>query len=216
MLSLLEYAAEVAGTLSEMTTAKVRRKDGRSSMVEGNEEDDDNKMKMEEREEETKSFEDLKAKVRAIGIGYLEGVKKLHRILAPHADLVKSYRNHDDSEKKPSYSLENEKQPHESLETVPATPSGSTNDNSPVSKVVEGVTSNMYAARVEKRLAMERSEILKEMIRLEELESSLDGEGSLASKNGASGPVEGSSEGWKVSFDTAGFKRKHESMEHQT
>ena len=45
------------------------------------------------------------------------------------------------------------------------------------SEIVKMATSNMYAARVEKRLAVERREILKEMIRLEE--DGLDGGGGM-------------------------------------
>ena len=52
----------------------------------------------------------------------------------------------------------------------------------------------MYTARVEKRLALERSAILKEMIRLEELESAGDARDMV----GTSPP---------------GIKRKHKSLE---
>lgn len=71
---------------------------------------------------------------------------------------------------------------------------GATNNIS--SKIVEEATSNMYAARVKKRLAKERSEILSEMIRLEEAE-------------GGSG---NQTEQMKIDEDTAGSKRKHESI----
>ena len=53
----------------------------------------------------------------------------------------------------------------------------------------------MYAARVEKRLALERSAILKEMIRLEELESAGNAQDSI---DGAG---------------AAGLKRKRESLD---
>merc|ERR1712194_311651 len=65
------------------------------------------------------------------------------------------------------------------------------------SNIVEEATSNMYAARVKKRLAMERSEILTEMIRLEELEGSSNDE---------------SEEQFDHHIDNAGSKRKHESI----
>jgi hypothetical protein len=128
------------------------------------------------------SFEDLSSRIRENGVGYLAGVKKLHSLLAPHASLVKSYRHQDDdasvkSEKEPATSV-NEKEP--ALSDV----------------IVKKATSNMYAARVEKRLALERSSVLREMIRLEELESS---------ENDAAATV---------GEDTAsGSKRKHETIE---
>eukprot|EP00804_Cyclotella_cryptica_P026819 CCRYP_018607-RA/>CCRYP_018607-RA protein AED:0.48 eAED:0.48 QI:0/-1/0/1/-1/1/1/0/108 len=61
--------------------------------------------------------------------------------------------------------------------------------------IIKKATSNMYAVRVEKRLALERSAILKEMIRLEELESV--------------GDVRDCMDGGAA----AGIKRKHESLE---
>lgn len=140
VLSLLECASEVSGALSDMTTAKSKKRHGE---------------KGDDEEENTEySFKDLTAKVRCNGLGYLAGVKKLHQLLAPHASLVKSYKNHGE------VSSEGEKQPHANL--APA--------NSVSSKIVAEATSNMYAARVKKRLAMERCEILREMIRFEELE----------------------------------------------
>jgi hypothetical protein len=72
ILSLLECASDVADSLSEMTSAKINEK--------GNNED-------------ANSFEELSARVRENGVGYLAGMKKLHRLLAPHAPLVKSYQN---------------------------------------------------------------------------------------------------------------------------
>jgi len=150
VLSLLECASDVSSALSEMTTAKSknRKRDESSS---------DAAEKTGER-----SFEDLTAEVRSNGVGYLAGVKKLHKLLAPHSSLVKSYKNHDRGET--SSTGESDKQ--QSLAVTSA--AGGTNSTS--SKLVEEATSNMYAVRVKKRLAMEKSEILRDMIRLEELE----------------------------------------------
>ena len=148
VLSLLECASDVSSALSEMTTAKSKKRDESSS---------DAAEKTGE-----KSFEDLTAEVRSNGVGYLAGVKKLHKLLAPHSSLVKSYKNHGSGDS--SSTAESDKQ--QSLAVTSA--AGGTNSTS--SKLVEEATSNMYAVRVKKRLAMEKSEILQEMIRLEEME----------------------------------------------
>ena len=152
VLSLLECASDVSSALSEMTTAK--SKNGKR---------DESSSDAAEKTAGEKSFEDLTAEVRSNGVGYLAGVKKLHKLLAPHSSLVKSYKNHTDSGESSSTG-ESDKQ--QSLAVTSA--AGGTNSTS--SKIVEEATSNMYAVRVKKRLAMEKSEILQEMIRLEHLE----------------------------------------------
>eukprot|EP00956_Cyclotella_meneghiniana_P021768 scaffold40163_cov80-Cyclotella_meneghiniana.AAC.2 len=105
-----------------------------------------------------KSFGNLSSKISANGVGYLAGVKRLHTLLAPHASLVKAYPQHvvDDP-------TSSEKESDKDIETT---------DSSLCESIVKKATSNMYAARVEKQLVLERSAILKEMIRLEELDSS--------------------------------------------
>lgn len=128
------------------------------------------------------SFEQLSTQVRSNGVGYLAGVTKLHELLAPHASLVKSYRNHT------SAAAANDSNTNNNTNGANAVSSDATNNNNgqPTqqsselasfnpnsSEIVKMATSNMYAARVEKRLAVERREILKEMIRLEE--EGLDG-----------------------------------------
>ena len=153
VLSLLECASDTSDALSKMTAAKSKNSHGgKGHDTEGN--------------VDKESFEELTAKVRSNGVGYLAGVKKLHNLLSPHASLVKAYKNRDGGEA----STESEKQPQKSLSVVIPGAAGA------VSKIVEEATSNTYAARVKKRLALERSEILKEMIRLEELERSDGGE----------------------------------------
>ena len=170
VLSLLECASDLSGKLSQMTTAKSKKRHGEKQKEEGGD-------KSTGGEEET--FEQLTAEVRENNVGYLAGVKTLHKLLAPHASLVKSYTNLMEGIPPPS--------------STAATPSQS---SSIPSKIVEEATSNMYAARVKKRLAMEKSEILSEMIRLEELEGSSINTGSVAS----------------MDTESACSKRKHESV----
>ncbi|KAL3794027.1 hypothetical protein HJC23_008915 [Cyclotella cryptica] len=148
ILSLLDRASEVAHALSEMTSAKLSAGQGKADST---------------------SFDELAAKIRGDGVGYLAGVKKLHQLLAPHASFVKTIYGRDTKNVNGA--------------------SGKLSD-----AVIKKATSNMYAARVEKRLALERSAILKEMIRLEELESAGDARDMV----GTSPP---------------GIKRKHESLE---
>eukprot|EP00985_Skeletonema_marinoi_P023919 scaffold16211_cov149-Skeletonema_marinoi.AAC.2 len=141
------------------------------------------------------SFEQLSTQVRSNGVGYLAGVTKLHELLAPHASLVKSYRNHTSAATAANNSNTNtnganagssdattnnnngQQQP-----TQQSSELASFNPNS--SEIVKMATSNMYAARVEKRLAVERREILMEMIRLEE--EGLDGGGGGIEEEGDS------------------------------
>ena len=190
VLSLLECAPSVAGALLEMTTAKSDKRHGEKKVADANDNKDDDDGNNADEE----SFEKLMAQVRSSGVGYLAGVKKLHGLLAPHASLVKSYKNHD-REGTPLSEEEDKQKSHKSLAAaLPRSAAGATNNIS--SKIVEEATSNMYAARVKKRLAKERSEILSEMIRLEEAE-------------GGSG---NQTEQMKIDEDTAGSKRKHESI----
>ena len=122
----------------------------------------------------TNSFDDLAEKISQNGRGYLAGVNKLHSLLSPHASLVRAYRNPNEGD---------------SVTGPDETTVRSTGD------ISQRITSNMYAARVEKRLALERSAILKNMIRLEELESSTNS----TTDNETEGVA-------------AGSKRKHESI----
>jgi len=162
----------VSESLSKMTMARSRHQH-----------DDDEEEGNNNREA---SFEQLSTQVRSNGVGYLAGVTKLHELLAPHASLVKSYRNHTSAAAAVNNSNANNNTNGANAASSDATTNNnngqptqqsselaSFNPNS--SEIVKMATSNMYAARVEKRLAVERREILKEMIRLEE--DGLDGGG---------------------------------------
>jgi len=144
-LSLLECASEAAGALSDMTSARTKEKYEES---------------LESKSDEP-SFEELASQVRRNGSGYLKGVTKIHSLLAPHSSLVKVYKNHN----RPESQEDVAKKPQGSLAS---TVGGGTDSVS--KKVVEQATKNMYAARVAHRLAVERSEILKEMLQMEESE----------------------------------------------
>lgn len=150
-----------------MTTAKSRHHQQQELK---SEEDDDCDGEQSNKDIKTTqlTFEELSAQVRSNGIGYLAGVTKLHELLKPHASLVKAYHNHrhhtaaisgvDDT--KGQQKQQSQQQTSSDIATL-------TGSNS---KLVKMVTSNMSAARVEQRLAIERRDILREMIRLEELE----------------------------------------------
>lgn len=127
------------------------------------------------------AFEDLAGKIKENGVGYLAGVKKVHSLLAPHASLVKSYPNQDARAKDEEDNAQTKE------------------EKSIADEIVKKATSNMYSARVEQRLALERSAILKEMIRLEELES-------------ATNAVDGNSEKESAGSAAAGSKRKLDSI----
>lgn len=165
VLSLLECASDLSTKLSGMTTSKSRKRHG----VKG---DEDNNKGNDNTEE---SFEELTAGVRSNNVGYLAGVKKLHKLLAPHAELVKSYKNHDSGDRSASGSESQSNKTSIAAAVISGAGASDGRQKRTSSKVVEEATSNMYAARVKKRLAMERSEILSEMIRLEELEDIEEG-----------------------------------------
>lgn len=159
VLALLQCASEVSESLSKMTMARSRSQinDGDGGNNNG----------------DAASFEQLSAQVRQNGVGYLAGVTKLHELLAPHASLVKSYRNHTTAATATATTntdntKNNNAQGSASTDTTTKNSSEIASFNPNSSEIVNMATSNMYAARVEKRLAVERREILKEMIRLEE------------------------------------------------
>ncbi|KAL3782314.1 hypothetical protein HJC23_001922 [Cyclotella cryptica] len=166
ILSLLDRASEVAHALSEMTSAKLSAGQGKADST---------------------SFDELAAKIAGDGVGYLAGVKKLHQLLAPHASFVKTYRNQEEDD---TIAPDNA----DKTESTDATKNVNGASGKLSDAIIKKATSNMYAARVEKRLALERSAILKEMIRLEEFESAGDARNMV----GTSPP---------------GIKRKHESLE---
>ena len=154
VLALLQCASETSDSLSKMTVARSRHHHLNNSEA---------ATAAAAAGEGSLTFEQLAAQVRSNGVGYLAGVTKLHQLLAPHASLVKSYRNH------ASTAAANNSQGETSKRndtTTITSEIASFHPNS--SEIVKLATSNMYAARVEKRLAVERREILKEMIRLEE------------------------------------------------
>jgi len=163
----------VSESLSKMTMARSRHQ-----QHDDEESNNDNR-------EGASSFEQLSTQVRSNGVGYLAGVTKLHELLAPHASLVKSYRNHSSAATANDSNTNNNTNgaaAGSSDETTNNTNGQPTQQSSELasfnpnsSEIVKMATSNMYAARVEKRLAVERREILREMIRLEE--EGLDGGG---------------------------------------
>ena len=185
MLALLQCASEVSESLSKMTMARSRQQ-------QHNDEEESNNNNR----EGASSFEQLSTQVRSNGVGYLAGVTKLHELLAPHASLVKSYRNHTSAATAANNSNTNNNTNGANAASSDATNNtngqqqptqqsselASFNPNS--SEIVKMATSNMYAARVEKRLAVERREILREMIRLEE--EGLDGGGGGIEEEGDS------------------------------
>lgn len=103
----------------------------------------------------------LQHRIRKNGQEYLSKIKKIHDLLAPHASLVKSYGNLQESIEKKTSDL----------------PTSTAADST--TEKVEGVTSmknNMYVSRLEMRFAIERKNLLREMVRLEEAEVSSDEE----------------------------------------
>uniref|UniRef100_A0A7S4RVD7 Uncharacterized protein n=1 Tax=Ditylum brightwellii TaxID=49249 RepID=A0A7S4RVD7_9STRA len=110
--------------------------------------------------------EEMLAKLaKSNGEEYLAKVKRIHSLLSPHAKLVVAYRNHqvdiaDDGGGSSGGG---------SISSGGAAGATAIATN----KVDDGKTAkshNMYASRVEMRLAMERRDVLREFLRLEKKE----------------------------------------------
>lgn len=186
VLALLELASGVTTALSDMTTAtsssttKIRRHDNSelTNNVEGGREEDNNNA----RQLGGNSFEELARRVSAGSGGYSSGVKKLHTLLAPHAHYVKSLTN---SNRLTSTAIHKngERSPSNHYGGLMAATSSSVVSNSKdgnvFGKIIEEATSNMYAVRVKKRLIMERCEVLRQMIQLEEDDGALSETGQV-------------------------------------
>ena len=177
VLALLHCASQVSDSLSSMTTAKSRHHQQQEQPQKSGEDDEGEEEQSKNNNTTTQlTFEELSAQVRSNGIGYLAGVTKLHELLKPHASLVKAYHNHRhhtaamsgvDNTKGQQQQQQQPQQQSSSSDIATLTGSNS--------EFIKMVTSNMSAARVEQRLAIERRDILREMIRLEELEHDDEG-----------------------------------------
>jgi hypothetical protein len=184
VLALLELASGVTSALSDMTTAstttKTRRQGGSSELtnnVEEGREDDNNNNNA--RQLGGISFEELATRVSSGSAGYSKGVKKLHTLLAPHAHYVKSLTNSNKliSNNGTDNSGERSTTSNNYGSLMTATSScvvSNSKDRNAFGKIIEDATSNMYAVRVKKRLVMERCEVLRQMIQLEEEEEDDD------------------------------------------
>jgi len=128
------------------------------------------------------------------GVEYMQKVKQIHTLLSPHAHYVVAYKNHavDEGtlESEPSHSDEastaknstsikrsasNESAIGGTAKKMKKSQGEQSNDTEDIAgastKMKVGQAGNMYAARVEKRLAIERRNILREMLRLEKHEA---------------------------------------------
>jgi hypothetical protein len=132
--------------------------------------------------------EDTFLKCEDLGDKYADKVKRIHALLSPHARLVVNYKNHavdatkavaaQDLQQTSSVpvnqppsdltaNVEKQAESTDNMEKSNKTESSSLPSRD--AKVEELINSpkNMYAARVELRLAIERQNVLCEMVRLE-------------------------------------------------
>jgi hypothetical protein len=184
VLALLELASGVTSALSDMTTATssstttttttTTRQSGSSELTNNVEEGGEGDNNNARQQLGGKSFEELATRVSSGSAGYSTGVKKLHTLLAPHAHYVKSLTNSNkltstngtDNGGERSTTFNN----YGSLMTAATSSSivSNSKDGNDFGKIIKEATSNMYAVRVKKRLVMERCEVLRQMIQLEE------------------------------------------------
>uniref|UniRef100_A0A7S1UL21 Uncharacterized protein n=1 Tax=Grammatophora oceanica TaxID=210454 RepID=A0A7S1UL21_9STRA len=105
--------------------------------------------------------EEASPDLSALSQNYRTTLSQIHGLLKPHAHLVKAYENHRIDEEEPENDDEEavdaeKKKKKAQQETTSAAP-------------------NMYAARVEMRLALEKQQVLKALLELENQESSPTG-----------------------------------------
>jgi len=93
------------------------------------------------------------------GEDYLDRVARVHALLSPHAEKVVAYSNHE-------------------VDTVAAAAAAEGDEaaKSEAGSLEEKKNNNMYAAKVEMRLAIERKNVLKEFLRLEKEELGMEEE----------------------------------------
>lgn len=199
VLALLESASGAAAALSGMTTARLpTTKDRRHG-------DNNNIRSVGSEGGGGGSFEDLAAKVRRGGAAYSAGVKKLHKLLAPHARYVKSLNDRDGGV---ASSADYGRRRSDDGPVVAASSGAAAGpeDGGARGGMVGDATSNVYAVRVKRRLAMERCEILRQMIQLEEEDEEVSREEDCENGIVAELPPRNG--------DAAGSKRKHDSIEY--
>lgn len=90
------------------------------------------------------------------GEDYLDKVARVHALLTPHAEKVVAYSNHE-------------------VDTAEADAAADNNEETAKSETeAREKKNNMYAAKVEMRLAIERRDVLKEFLRLEKEELGME------------------------------------------
>ena len=171
VLEMIALAGETASALSDLAG-------GASSRNKGDNDDDDGKS----------AADKIAEQVKKNGENYLEKVSRVHSLLMPHADKVVAYRNHEVDTFEGGGSVSIASAENEDAKSAPAVAKseddkGEYNDTSKASKAsVSTLTedeknattrSNMYAAKVEMRLALERRDVLAEFLRLEREELGL-------------------------------------------
>ena len=114
------------------------------------------------------------------GEDYLDKVARVHALLSPHAEKVVAYSNHE----------------VDTAEADAGAESAADNNEETAKSETEAreKKNNMYAAKVEMRLAIERRDVLKEFLRLEKEELGMeddDGNDDDEGKQPASGETNG-------------------------
>lgn len=119
----------------------------------------------------------LMMKCDSNGIVFMEKVKKIHSLVSPHAGLVVPYRNHavdifqsdTTTEAKNRNSGKKRKldDKDDAASSANSKPLDIVDDTATSNGKKETRTLNMYAARMEKKLALEKRDTLKELLKIE-------------------------------------------------
>jgi len=181
-MDILELASSTALCLSDAATvtdvdASCILSDNKSTLGKSDEEGKDGTS-----EAPSKSvLSTLLSKCDSNGEEYLKKVRKIHSLISPHSNLVVAYRNHAvDVDALEGTTNDNAQAPSANNNNVDKKDSGNEKKRKREDEVVSSETikdgdnsksssrlKNMYAARVEFKLAVERKEVIREMLRLE-------------------------------------------------
>jgi hypothetical protein len=124
----------------------------------------DQDTKEENQEKKMKDEESWKKKIRHDGKLYMQKLKRIHDLLTPHSDLVVNYDNVRSQEQNTEQNAV-VTPPASSTSSLSKTPSTTANNDENDKK--DKTKNNMYASRLETRLAIDKKNLMNDLVQLE-------------------------------------------------
>lgn len=151
VLGMIALASETASALSDLASGK----EGASTATGGGDDADTDTAAA-----TTAAAKKIAELGKKNGEDYLDKVARVHALLSPHAEKVVAYSNHE----------------VDTAEADAGAESAADNNEETAKSETEAreKKNNMYAAKVEMRLAIERRDVLKEFLRLEKEELGME------------------------------------------